>query len=67
MAVRQRTHTAMHAIEAPPTTKVIAISVGLNVPVTIRVQPKRNSQMNAMIVSQKIMQGSADHFAHSFF
>ena len=66
-AVRQRRITQRPTIEAAPTTTVIAISVGGKWPVTIRAHPSRKSQMKIIVVSQKIRQGSAVHFANSFF
>jgi hypothetical protein len=57
----------MPASEAAPTTKVMAISVGLKVPLTGDAHPNKNDQISDMITSQKIMHGIADHFAQSFF
>lgn len=62
--LRNRTADAIPTTDATPITIVIAISVGENVPVTIRAHPSKNSQMNAMMASQKRKQGSAAHFAH---
>jgi len=49
-------------IEAIPTIKVIAISAGENVPVTMRAQPRRNSQMALISSSQNTKHGRTAHF-----
>jgi hypothetical protein len=46
---------------ANPTITVIAISVGENVPETIRAQPSRNSQIKIISISQKKKHGRAAH------
>ncbi len=64
--VLHRTAANKPTIDPAPTTSVMATSVGEKWPVTIRAQPTRNSQMKIMIVSQKMRQGNAAHFASSF-
>jgi len=58
-------HAAIPANDAVPTTIVIAISVGKKWPDTMCAHPRRYSQMNVIIASQKIRHGNAAHFAVS--
>src|SRR6185312_2067731 len=52
-------------IDASPTTIVIAVSVGENVPVTIRAQPSRKSQIRIITTAHNTKQGIAAHLLHS--
>ena len=61
VAVLIRSPVTVPNVEAAPTTIVIAISVTVNVPETIRAQPSRNSQIAIIRSSQKRKDGRAAH------
>jgi hypothetical protein len=48
-------------IEADPTTNVISISIGENIPERICAQPRRYNQIAPISTSQKTKHGNAAH------
>lgn len=54
-------------MDAAPTTRVMAISVGEKFPETMRAQPSRKSQIAVMISSQKTKHGRAAHLVRAEF
>src|SRR5436190_22870259 len=65
VAVLIRSATTIPSVDATPTRIVIAISVTVYVPVTIRAQPSRNIQIAIISNSQNTKHDTAVHLASS--
>jgi len=64
VGLRMRRPVPSPKIDEAPATKIIAISIGENVPEITCAQPRRNSQIRLIRKSQQKKQGAAVHLLH---